>query len=89
MKSKPKPIPIEKLDTLSMVCGGEKKISRVIHEGYIKNWVGIGWVTERKAVAADQFKYPEVLCQQPQKNGKSSSPKKTRKRCSLTTSMKR
>jgi len=88
MKSKPKPVTLAQVETIHMVQGGEQKISRIIHEGMVKNWVGIGWVTEGKAKPADYFKYPE-LCQQPQKNGKSSSPKKTPKRCSSTTSTKR
>lgn len=34
---------------------------RVIHEGEIKCWVGIGWVTERKACKDDYYKIPEVI----------------------------
>lgn len=79
-KSKPKPVTLAEVDTLRMVCGGEKKIKRIIHKGCIKVWVGIGWHTEGKAQVEDYFKYPEVavsvvppikkLCLQPQKNGK-------------------
>lgn len=34
---------------------------RVIHEGEIKRWVGIGWVIERKACKDDYYKIPEVI----------------------------
>lgn len=34
---------------------------RVIHEGEIKRWVGIGWVTERKACKDDYYQIPEVV----------------------------
>ena len=34
---------------------------RVIHEGEIKCWVGIGWVTEGRASRSDYYKIPEVV----------------------------
>lgn len=34
---------------------------RVIHEGYIKCWVGIGWLTEGRASKSDYYKIPEVV----------------------------
>ncbi|WP_158712944.1 hypothetical protein [Parabacteroides pacaensis] len=34
---------------------------RVIHEGEIKRWVGIGWVVERKACKDDYYQIPEVI----------------------------
>lgn len=34
---------------------------RVIHEGKIKCWVGIGWVTEGRASRSDYYKIPEVV----------------------------
>lgn len=44
-----------------MVAGGEKKHPVVIHDGMVKQWVGIGWVTEGKAKAADRKAYPTVV----------------------------
>ena len=41
-----------------MIAGNEKKYSRVIINGVIKNWVGFGWVDEGKATAEDFKKYP-------------------------------
>ena len=36
---------------------------RVIHDGEIKCWVGIGWLTEGRASKSDYYKIPEVpLC---------------------------
>jgi hypothetical protein len=61
-KKKPtKTVPLSKLSTVSMVAGGEKKHPRVIHDGLLKNWVGIGWVTERKATATDKKNYPTAV----------------------------
>lgn len=60
MKKKPKPVTYDQVRTISMTSGGENKISRVIHDGVVKNWVGIGWVEERKATPSDYFRYPEV-----------------------------
>ncbi|WP_304183093.1 hypothetical protein [Phocaeicola plebeius] len=34
---------------------------RVIHDGEIKCWVGIGWVTEGRASRSDYYKIPEVV----------------------------
>lgn len=34
---------------------------RVIHDGDIKCWVGIGWVTEGRASKSDYYKIPEVV----------------------------
>ncbi len=34
---------------------------RVIHDGEIKCWVGIGWVTEGRASRSDYYKIPEVI----------------------------
>lgn len=43
---------------LKMAAGNEKKYTHVIDDGELKCWVGIGWVTERKATAEDRAKYP-------------------------------
>lgn len=34
---------------------------RVIHDGEIKCWVGIGWLTEGRATKSDYYKIPEVV----------------------------
>ena len=33
----------------------------VVHNGKVKCWVGIGWVTERTATPADKERLPEVI----------------------------
>lgn len=34
---------------------------RVIHKDQVKQWVGIGWVTERPATTEDYNNIPEVI----------------------------
>lgn len=34
---------------------------KVIHNGMVKCWVGIGWVVERTATPADKERIPEVV----------------------------
>lgn len=34
---------------------------RVIHDGKIKCWVGIGWLIEGRASKSDYYKIPEVV----------------------------
>ena len=61
MKTKrPKPIDVSQCATIRMVAGNEKRFSKIIHEGAVKQWVGIGWVTERHAEATDYLKIPEA-----------------------------
>ncbi len=54
-------VPVAELSTIKMTTGGEKKHPVVIHNGYVKRWVGMGWVSEDKATAADIKKYPTVV----------------------------
>lgn len=60
-KRRPRGIRRSQLSTLRMVAGGEDNISKVIMNGNVHQWVGIGWVDEGKASKADEFKYPRVL----------------------------
>ena len=48
------------LSNFKMAAGNEKRISKVILDGMLKEWVGIGWVDLRRATAADLKKYPTV-----------------------------
>lgn len=59
-RKKPEPISLRAVGNLAMVAGNEKKHPLIIHEGQVKQWVGFGWVTERKATAADFKRYPEA-----------------------------
>jgi hypothetical protein len=49
------------LTNLKMVAGNEKRYSTVIIDGYVKDWVGFGWVTLDKATAADKKKFPTAV----------------------------
>lgn len=57
----PKPVKRSELSTIKMTTGGEKRISKVILDGNVRQWVGIGWVDEGPATEADKLKYPRVL----------------------------
>ena len=50
----------KELSIANMVDANEYKYSRVIDNGVVKNWVGIGWIEEGKATEDDRTKYPTV-----------------------------
>lgn len=49
------------LSTIKMVAGLEDVYTRVIDDGVLKEWVGIGWVNVGPATDADRAKYPTVV----------------------------
>lgn len=49
------------LSTAKMTAGNERKYSKVILDGMVKEWVGIGWIDLRKATKADRANIPEVV----------------------------
>ena len=55
-----KTIHVSRLSTFAMAAGGEKRVSAVIDNGELKEWVGIGWVTVREATEEDRKKFPTV-----------------------------
>lgn len=57
---KPKPVNYHDVSTICMVAGNEKKFTKIVHDRQVKQWVGIGWVSEGVAQASDYLKYPEV-----------------------------
>lgn len=57
---RPEPIPIGNLSNIHMTLRGENVHPVVIHNGMVKRWVGMGWVTEEPATAEDRAKYPEA-----------------------------
>jgi hypothetical protein len=59
--SEMKTIPFKEVINIAMVSRNEGKIKNVIHEGILKEWVGIGWIDLRKATKADKDKYPTVV----------------------------
>lgn len=56
----PKTVKINECSNIRMVCGNEKKFDSVIHNGILKDWVGIGWIDVRKATKEDYKKYRTV-----------------------------
>lgn len=56
-----KTIPFSRISTLAMTAGGEKKLKRVILQGRLKHWVGIGWHDLRQATESDRKTYKTVV----------------------------
>lgn len=50
-------IAVSELSNLKMVTRNEKKFTYVIHNGMLKQWVGIGWIDVRKPTAKDKEMY--------------------------------
>ena len=48
------------LSTLKMTAGNEDRYSKVIHDGRLLQWVGIGWIDLRAATEKDYSNYSEV-----------------------------
>lgn len=61
MGGKQKIIKRSELSLIAMTCGNEKKISKVILDGFIEEWVGIGWINIGAANLGDYKKYPVVV----------------------------
>lgn len=55
-----KRIAARRCSTIAMVAGEEKRTSMVIDGDSVKEWVGIGWITLRKATREDRKKIPIV-----------------------------
>ena len=53
-------ITASKLTNIAMVNGNETLYKIIIDNGYLKEWVGIGWIELRKATPGDLKKYPIV-----------------------------
>ena len=49
------------LQNLRMVVGNERKYRKVIIDGRVKEWVGIGWIDLGVPSDADQLLLPEVV----------------------------
>lgn len=58
----PKPVKRHRTHPAVMGCGGKDKPLRVIDDGRVMCYVGIGWVVEEaNATEADYRKYPRVI----------------------------
>jgi len=51
----------KELNNLRMVAGNESKYDRVVLDGKVMAWVGIGWIEERDAFPDDYDNYPVVV----------------------------
>ncbi len=49
------------LTNTRMVAGNEEKYGRVIIDGHVHNWVGMGWVDEGEATKEDELAYPMMI----------------------------
>ena len=49
------------LQNLRMGAGNERKYRKVIIDGRVKEWVGIGWIDLGVPSDADQLLLPEVV----------------------------
>ena len=54
-------VTFQEVSIMAMTSGGERRINKVIHEGRLMHWVGIGWVEVREATEADRNEYPAVV----------------------------
>lgn len=57
---RPKPLKRSQVTNIAMTTGGEDRISKVILDGVVKEWVGIGWIDIGTAEPADYLTIPEV-----------------------------
>ena len=55
------PVLRSELINVRMAGGNEKKYSRVIIDNWLKEWVGIGGVSLRKATERDKGVYPTAV----------------------------
>ena len=49
------------VSNVAMVGGNEKRFTRIICDGRVQNWVGIGWVDEGPPSIAQQGRLPIVV----------------------------
>ena len=61
MRRKYKTVKRSELSSLAMASGNEKKFTRVILDGTVRNWVGFGWIDEGKPTAEQARRLPRVI----------------------------
>jgi len=57
---RPKTLARRDVTNIAMTAGNENKISQIILDGVVKEWVGIGWIDLRDATKDDYLKIREV-----------------------------
>ncbi len=60
MKKQLKTVKYSEVSTVAMVAGGENKLTKVVHNGDLKEWVGFGWHVIPSTVA-ERDKWPMVV----------------------------
>lgn len=60
-----KTITIDQVSTARMVAGNENKFSTIVHDGKVKQWVGIGWIDLRPATDQDRERFPVAVPEVP------------------------
>ena len=45
----------------AMRKGNEHRITKIIHDDVLKEWVGIGWIDKGTPTAEDRRLYPKVI----------------------------
>lgn len=58
-KNKIKTVKRKEVTNFGMLTGGEKKYTKIIIDGVVKEWVGIGWVSIDDE--PDTNKYPVLI----------------------------
>lgn len=56
-----KTVHARELSSLKMAAGNEKKFPRVVLDGDVRDWVGIGWINSGKAQSPRDDKLPRVV----------------------------
>ncbi len=58
-----KTVDASEVTSLRMAAGNEKKYSKVILNGHLREWVGIGWIDTGPATTSQLRRYPHVVGQ--------------------------
>lgn len=62
LDAKIRTVSVHETSSLRMAAGNEKHLTKVIEEGKLKEWVGIGWVEETEPLTLNQaLTYPWVV----------------------------
>ena len=58
---KRKTVKRSELSLAKMAAGNERRYPRVLDNGVVKEWVGIGWISIGSTTDAEKAKIPEVV----------------------------
>ncbi len=60
-KAKPNTVHARDCSTLAMTAGNERRFSKIVDDGIVKQWVGFGWVSEGPEEFPRDAKLPRVV----------------------------